>query len=335
MRRGSIVQLVAMGAIAGGIAVVVALFVPWLPKPAAREAGRIDFVFWFVTGICLFIFTIVASVIGYAVLKFRVQPDDDSDGPAIHGHTGLEVAWTAVPAVLVTAIAIVSGIVLAKNDASASNELRVKVVARQFAWSFQYPQYNNLTSGQLRLPLNRPVRLQITSMDVTHAFWVPQFGQNLDAVPGAVNNLRITPNRLGTFPVICNELCGLGHALMRSEAIVMKPAAFTAWASGGKTLGGAISGAKVFADNGCGACHTLKAAGSTATVGPNLDKLPAEARQAGQPLEAFIRESIVKPNAYIQAGYPPNVMPQTFGQLPSAQLDALVQYLITSSKGKP
>jgi cytochrome c oxidase subunit 2 len=320
-----------MGAIAGGIAVLAALFVPWLPKPAGREAGRIDFVFWFVTGICLFIFTIVASVIGYAVLKFRVRPDDDSDGPPIHGHTGLEIAWTAVPAVLVTAIAIVSAIVLAKNDASASNELKVKVIAQQFAWTFQYPQYNNLTSGQLRLPLDRPVQLQIMSRDVTHSFWVPEFGQKLDAVPGSVNNLRITPDRRGTFPVICTELCGLGHAVMRSQAIVMEPSAFTKWASGGKAP---LSGAKVFANNGCGACHTLKAAGATATVGPDLDKLPAYARQAGKPLQAFIHESIVKPNAYVQPGYPPNVMPTTFAQLPSAQLNALVQYLISSSKGK-
>jgi len=92
----------------------VALVPGWLPQPASREAGRIDFVFWFVTVICVAIFAIVTAVIVYSLLKFRARPDDDSDGAPIHGHTGLEIAWTAVPTVLVIAIAIVSAIVLAR-----------------------------------------------------------------------------------------------------------------------------------------------------------------------------------------------------------------------------
>ena len=89
MRRGSIVQLIVIGVLAGAIASLVALIPGWLPQPASREAGRIDFVFWFVTGICIFVFSIVAAVSVYAVWKFRAKPDDDSDGPPIHGHTGL------------------------------------------------------------------------------------------------------------------------------------------------------------------------------------------------------------------------------------------------------
>ena len=132
MRRGSIVQLIVIGVLAGGVASAVALIPNWLPDPASREAGRIHFVFWFVTGICIFIFAIVAAVSIYTVWKFRVQPDDDSDGPPIHGHTGLEIAWTAVPTLLVVAIAIVSAIVLAKNDAEGADPLRVDVTAQQF-----------------------------------------------------------------------------------------------------------------------------------------------------------------------------------------------------------
>ena len=103
MRRGSIVQLVLIGVVAGGIASALALIPNWLPPAASDEAGRIDFVFWFVTGICIFIFAIVAAVSTYAVLNFRRKPDDDTDGPPIHGHTGLEITWTAIPAILVTA----------------------------------------------------------------------------------------------------------------------------------------------------------------------------------------------------------------------------------------
>jgi cytochrome c oxidase subunit 2 len=231
VRRGSIVQLIVIGVLAGAIASAVALIPGWLPEPASREAGRIDFVFWFVTGICIFIFAIVAAVSVFAVWKFRAKPDDDSDGPPIHGHTGLEIAWTAVPTLLVTAIAIVSAIVLAKNDAQGADPLRVDVIAQQFFWSYRYPEFDNKESDILRLPVNRSVVLRMSSKDVIHSFWVPEFGQKQDVVPGIHPTLHITPDRVGTYPVICTELCGLGHALMRSRTVVMTEAAFQKWAN--------------------------------------------------------------------------------------------------------
>jgi cytochrome c oxidase subunit 2 len=231
VRRGSIVQLIVIGVLAGAVASVFALVPDWLPHPASREAGRIDFVFWFVTGICIFVFSIVAAVSVFAVWKFRAKPDDDSDGPPIHGHTGLEILWTAVPALLVTAIAIVSAIVLAKDDAQGANPLRIEVTAQQFFWSYHYPGYDNKASDVLRLPVDRSVVLRMTSKDVIHSFWVPEFRQKQDVVPGIHPTLHITPNRVGTYPVICTELCGLGHALMRSRVIVMEPGAFEKWAS--------------------------------------------------------------------------------------------------------
>ena len=231
MRRGSIVQLIVIGVLAGAVASVVAVVPGWLPQSASREAGRIDFVFWFVTGICIFVFSIVAAVSVYAVWKFRAPPDDDSDGPPIHGHTGLEIVWTAVPAVLVTSIAIVSAVVLAKDDAQGANPLRVEVTAQQFFWSYHYPGYGNKPSDVLRLPVNRSVVLHMTSKDVIHSFWVPEFRQKQDVVPGIHPTLHITPDRVGSYPLICTELCGLGHALMRSRVIVMTQADFEKWAT--------------------------------------------------------------------------------------------------------
>src|SRR5690348_3709408 len=146
MRRGAIAQLVGIGLVAGGIAAAVAVALPWLPTPASREAGRIDFVFWFVVIICIVIFAIVAAAILYSIVHFRAAPDDLSDGPPIHGHTGLEIAWTLIPTLLVTAIGIVSAIVLAKDDRVGKNVLHVNVTAQQFAWSFSYPSGKNLTT---------------------------------------------------------------------------------------------------------------------------------------------------------------------------------------------
>jgi cytochrome c oxidase subunit 2 len=230
VRRGSIVQLIVIGVLAGAVASAVALIPDWLPKSASAEAGRIDFVFWFVTGICIFVFSIVAAVSIYAVWKFRAKPDDDSDGPPIHGNTVLEIVWTAIPTLLVTAIAIVSAIVLAKDDAAGANPLRVNVYAQQFFWSYSYPGYGNKTSEILRLPVHRSVLLTMHAKDVIHSFWVPQFRQKQNLVPGITPTLHITPNKVGTYPLICTELCGLGHALMRSRVIVMEPDAFAAWA---------------------------------------------------------------------------------------------------------
>jgi cytochrome c oxidase subunit 2 len=333
MRRGALLQMLVIALLAAGGGVGLALGIPWLPKSAGQEADRIDFVFWFVVGICIFIFAIVCSMLVYAVLHFRAEPDDDSDGPPIHGHTGLEIAWTAIPTLLVTAIGVISAIVLARNDRVGAHPLRVEVTAQQFAWSFAYPSANGMTSAVLRLPVHRSVQLRFTSKDVIHSFWVPEFGQKQDTVPGLHPTLHITPKRTGTFPVICTELCGLGHATMRSTVIVMTQAAFEKWVKGQKQAanagGGAALGATTFKNQGCGSCHTFTPAQASGKVGPNLDQLPQEAQRAGKPLQAFVRQSIVDPSAYVEKGYPDNVMPHTFASLPKQQLDALVQYLTT------
>ena len=238
MRKGSIVALLGIGLIAGGVATAVALIPTWLPVDASREAGRIDFTFWFVIAICIFLFAIVAAVIVYSVLYFRAAPDDLEDGPPVHGHTGLEIMWTAIPFVIVTAIAIVSGIVLSKNDAQGAGTLRINIQAQQFEFTFSYPDAGNATSPVLRLPVNRSVEFDMRSLDVIHAFFVPEFRLNEDIVPGLVTHLHVTPDRIGTYPFICNELCGLGHSLMRTVAIVMPDKAFDRWLAQQKAAGG-------------------------------------------------------------------------------------------------
>jgi cytochrome c oxidase subunit 2 len=334
MRRGSILALLGLGTLAGAAAAAVALLLPWLPPVAAEERDRIDLVFWVTIAICILIFAIVAAVLLYAVYRFRAAPDDDGDGPPIHGHTGLEITWTLIPTVLVTAIGILSAVVLARNDALGENVLNVNVTAQQFAWSFEYPGESKVTSGTLRLPVGRSVLLHLESKDVIHSFWVPEFGQKQDAVPGTDTTLHITPDKKGTFPVICTELCGLGHAVMRTQAIVMSRAAFDKWmksqTKATTSPDSSVSGAAVFKENQCAVCHTLQAAGATGNVGPDLDKLQQYASTAGQPLEDFIRESITDPGAYTEKGYPKNTMPPF--DLPKPQLDALVEYLAQAGK---
>ena len=334
MRRGSVVRIALVGVAVGIVTSLFAVLIPWLPTSASEEMDGITFTFWFATVISIAVFALVIAVILYSVVAFRVRPDDDTDGPPIHGHTGLEIVWTAIPAVLVTAISIVSAVVLARNDDGGKNPLRVAVSAQQFAWSFKYPGADGPLSGKLVLPIHRSTELSLTAVDVIHSFWVPEFGQKQDAVPGITTRLVITPKRLGTFPVICTELCGLGHSTMRSEAIVVSQVDYDKWLADQKS-GAAVKGsggAGVFSAQGCGSCHTFAAAASTGQVGPSLDTLGADATKAGKPLVAFIRESIVQPDAYLAPGYQGGVMPKNYADLPKDQLDQLVQYLQSGGK---
>jgi cytochrome c oxidase subunit 2 len=315
-----------IGAVAFLVTAAVAVFIPWLPDQASREREGIDLTFWLATWICIGIFAVVAAVIGYSFLKFRVRPDDDSDGPPIHGHTGLEIAWTAVPFVLVVALGVVSAVVLTQNDrARGANPNEVAVTAEQFAWTFEHP--NGVESGTLRIPIGRSTVLRLSSRDVIHSFWVPEFGQKRDAVPGIETRLVITPKRTGTFPVICTELCGLGHSLMRSRVIVLSQEEYARWLEeegGDQAAGTEPEGAALFTEAGCAGCHTFGPAGSTAQVGPSLDGLPDDPE--------LIRTSIVEPDAEIAEGFQAGVMPQTFGeQLSDRELEALVQYLLGGS----
>jgi cytochrome c oxidase subunit 2 len=234
--------------------------------------------------------------------------------------------------VLVTAISIVSAIVLARNDDAGPNPLRISVTAQQFAWKFEYPGDKKVVSGELVLPVGRAVKLTLHSLDVIHSFSVPEFGQKSDAVPGVETTLVITPNRKGEFSLACYELCGLGHSTMRAPVRVVDQAAYEKYLTDEAAGGPADqnSGEAVFTTAGCGACHAFTPAGSDAQVGPGLDAVDPR----GRPLDEFLRESIEDPNAFLEPGYQSDVMPATYGKsLSDEQLDALVQYLVDGQKG--
>ena len=155
--------------------------------------------------------------------------DDDSDGPPIHGNTGLEIVWTAIPALIVIVLGIVSAFVLSENGQAGPNPLQVTVIGQQFTWKFEYPEQGGVKSGELVIPVGRETKFTMQSVDVIHSFWVPNFGQKMDAVPGIETTILVTPTRTGNFAVVCAELCGLGHATMRAKARVVTQSEFDKW----------------------------------------------------------------------------------------------------------
>ena len=329
------VKMVVIAALAGLVGGLVAVLIPWLPESASEEMDRITFTYWFATVICLAIFALVAAIIVEAVWAFRVKPEDDTDGPPIHGHTGLEIAWTVVPAILVIAIGVVSAVVLSKNADAGSDPLRVQVFAQQFAWRFDYE--GGVQSDELVMPVDRAVQFEMESADVIHSLWIPEMGQKQDVVPGVTTEIVITPTRTGRFALICTELCGLGHSTMRAPVRVVEQEAFATWLeeqgaeeAGSGEVGGNVQelGQTTFGSAGCGGCHTFSPAGTDAEIGPSLDDLRAAAEAAGEPVSRYVRQSIVDPNAVVVEGYQPGVMPTTYEEtLSPEELNALVAYL--------
>jgi cytochrome c oxidase subunit II len=311
VRNRPVLQLIVMIVIGVAILIPLALIVPWFPTKASVQAGRIHTLYDVLLIASIPIFVIVESVVIYSVVRFRMRPGEElKDGPPIHGNTRLEVVWTALPAALILGLCTYAYTVLRANEDSKKGEMTVNVTERQFAFEFSYPRApgKQVVSSILYLPDNQPVVFRIRSLDVIHSFFVPEFSEKLDAVPGITTTLRVTPDRDGVYPVECTELCGAGHSLMRSTAIVEPRAKFTAWlasqpingtppigepsarsaqpgvpgspssasasssSSSASSAVTAAAGRAVFTGSaGCSGCHTLAAAGATGTIGPDLD----------------------------------------------------------------
>ncbi|MFP3853924.1 MAG: cytochrome c oxidase subunit II [Anaerolineales bacterium] len=333
MRERTIFILIIVTLVLIGLGVAAGFGLDLMPERAASRSDAVDQLFQVMIGVATVIFLLVEGALVYAVFRFRAKEEDTEDAPAVHGNASLEVVWTLIPAIIVVVIGVYSFRVLTEIEAPAENEMVVEVIARQFAWEFRYPEYDNLSSGELHLVVDRPTRFEITSEDVIHSFYIPAFRAKLDATPGQVSELVVTPTERGTFPIRCAELCGAGHADMVTQAIVQSEEEFQSWVANQTTLPDdpVEAGRQVFEKYGCGACHALDDVGSTGTVGPELNGLGEQAatRIEGMSAEEYIREAIVDPGAHIVEGFQDGLMPRDLGErMTDAELQAMVQYLL-------
>jgi cytochrome c oxidase subunit 2 len=235
--RATLVRLFAAIVVLTVVIAVPMTLIHWDGTQASAEASKIDTLLNVMIVLSSFVYAIVLVMLGYCIWKYRVKPGDEGDGEPIHGNTKLEITWTVIPTVIVVFGAIYSWIVLADIETKASDALRVNATAQQYKWTFNYPLASGkeVTSNKLVVPEGRQLDLHLTALDVIHSFWVPEWRIKRDLVPAGPggndidNVVEVTPDRLGTYTVVCTELCGYGHSTMRAAVEVVPQSEFDAW----------------------------------------------------------------------------------------------------------
>lgn len=233
MGRLPIAKMLAATAVLTVVISVVMVNIHWDGQQASTAAPKIDQLLNVMIVLSAFVFSLVMVMLFYALWAFKAKPGDESDGEPIHGNTKLEIAWTLIPTVIVLFGAGYSWSVLHQIEEKDPNAIKVDVFSQQFAWSFGYPGKGNAFSeGELHVPLDRQVEFKMHAQDVIHSFWVPEWRIKKDNVPGITTTAIVTPDRPGTYQLICTELCGFGHATMRATVVVEPPAKFREWVAG-------------------------------------------------------------------------------------------------------
>ena len=282
-----------------------------------------------------FLFALIVVPMFYSFVVFRRKKGDTTDAAHVEGNTKLEITWTILPLFAVMAFAYLGGTSLSETLRADPDAMVVKVTGRQWSWSFEYPDYG-VSSKELRLPVGKQIHLEMTSTDVIHSFWVPEFRVKQDLVPGRVTELRITPILEGSWKVRCAEICGASHYAMETPVIVTSQADFDAWMAGEVALAAESAatpegrGQALVAANGCAACHAVNGVGGN--IGPTWNgafgedvKLADGTTVPGD--EAYLTESIRAPQAKIVAGYETQLMPN-YG-FSDEQIADIVAYIKT------
>jgi cytochrome c oxidase subunit II len=311
--------------------------IPLFPESASTFAGDVDALYFFLVGLSTVMSLLIAGLIVFFAIRFRRRHPDEV-GAQVHGGLLLEIGWTVVP-FLITLIIFFWGarvyFVMANPPAETLN---IYVVGKQWMWKVQHVA-GQREINELHVPVGRPIKLIMTSEDVVHNFAVPAFRVKADVIPGRFVQMWFEPTKPGVYRIQCMEYCGTEHSGMTGEVIVMEPAAYQTWMSGGAAEGSlASAGEKLFSDLACNTCHLPDARGH----GPGLEnvfghQVQLEDGSVVTADESYLRESILTPAAKVTAGFQP-VMPVFQGLVSEEQLLALIEYiksLSTQTQAEP
>ena len=305
-----------------------------LPVEASTQAVIVDRLFNVHFFLISFLFSLIVVFIGYSLVVFRRKPGENGDGVHIHGNSRLEIFWTILPLGTVIYLAFLGAQSLGQVRQADPKALKVNVTAGQWYWVFEYPELG-VSSSQLYLPVDRQVVFSMTSKDVIHSFWVPEFRLKQDLLPGKnlVKELRITPNLIGKYKVRCAELCGTSHAYMEAPVVVVSAADFDQWAAGevAKVAKDPVARGKKWASEaGCLSCHSVNGAKG---VGPTWKGLAGSqvVLTDGSTVaadDAYLQNSIINPPAQVVKGFAGNVMPPTYAKsLTSEKITDILEFI--------
>lgn len=308
-----------------------------MPIQASSQAVVIDWLWNLEVMTISFLFALIIVPLFYSLFVFRRKKGDTGDGEHMEGNTTLEITWTVIPLFVVLTFAYLGAYNLGETRRVNPQAMRVNVTAQQFAFTFEYPDLG-FVSDELYLPVDKQVVFQMTSRDVIHSFWVPEFRIKQDIVPGRTTEYRITPTVLTRdqpYKVRCAELCGASHAYMLSDLRVVTQSEFDAWATDRQEEALAAAntpegrGELLVSQNGCLGCHSIDGSPGTGPTWLGIYERQEELADGSVVTadDAYIEESILNPQAKIVAGFEGVQMPVY--EFSEEQIADIIAYLKT------
>jgi len=303
----------------------------FLPEAMTQTARDIDGLFNLTMVIAIVVFLLVELLLVWFLIRYK-RKAPDKQGYAIDGSTKAEVIWTLIPAIILVVLGIYSSSMTYAIQETPKDVYEIKVTGLKWSWQFEYPN-GAKTYGELRIPQGKDVLFKISSKDVIHSFWIPEFRMKQDAVPGRETQFTVnadTVERLGenySKRIICAEYCGNQHSNMLADLMIMDAGEFDKWVAEEKVRK-KTDGPSVAAEFSCASCHTVDGGKS---AGPTWKGLfGSKVKVNGQEVtvdEAYIKEAIVDPDAKVAEGNTKG-MP-AFPQLDEEQMNGLIEYIKT------
>jgi cytochrome c oxidase subunit 2 len=304
-------------------------FIPFLPDQASTTAVQVDALYLFELGVAGFFTVLICTLIVTFAVRYRHGSSADRARPPLKGKT-IETIWIAIPLFLALVMFAWSARLFYSIYQPPGDAIEVAVVAKQWMWELQHSEGSS-EINELHIPLGRPVKLNMTSQDVIHSFFVPAFRVKQDVLPGRYTSLWFEPTRVGRYHLFCAEYCGTNHSSMGGWVWVLEPADFQRWLSqGGSGPSMAEEGERLFVQHHCAGCHR----GSQTVKAPQLEGVfgrPVPI-QEGSDIHfvtadgTYVRDSILRPKAQVVAGFEP-VMPSYQDQLSEQDLLKIIAYI--------
>jgi cytochrome c oxidase subunit 2 len=300
----------------------------WMPEGASTMAAEIDWLFYLVYWISVVIFAGVVAAMIYFAVRYR-RKSESYVPPRVHESAVLEAAMIVIPLFLCMVVFTLGFKSYLKLAIAPPSPYIVEAVASQWKWDFTYPNGKQIT-GELHVPEGRPVQMKMSSMDVLHSFFIPQFRVKQDVLPNRYTSVWFQATRADSFDVFCTEYCGTSHSAMLARVIVHPEDQFQQWLQSGDDRPLDVQGEALFKANACNSCHSVD---GSRIIGPTMKGLFGSERKfadgtSGTADEDYIRQSIVASASQIVESYP-NVMPATYASLRPDDVTKIIEYIKT------